>query len=110
VLTAGVLLVRVLQTGNPDLPADRVGPIIGTSVFLGIIVAAVSGWLRTGAIDDYWRRGVTAGVSVFGAAILAIFATAADLVAGPVGIAVYLLFLIAGAWRTHRAALRAARR
>jgi hypothetical protein len=67
-----------------------------------------TGWLRTRAIADQWRRGVTAAVSVFGAAILAMFATAADMIGGYIGMACYLVLLIAVAWVTHRSAVRSA--
>lgn len=107
-MTAGVLLIRVLQTGDPDFAPEQGASIIGASVFLGIVTAVAIGWLRTHAVADYWRRAVTAGVSVFGAAILAMFATAADMIGGPVGIMIYLAFLIAVAWKTHRAAARSA--
>jgi hypothetical protein len=78
-------------------------------MFVGIVAAVATGWLRTRSIDDLWRRGVTAGVAVFGAAILAVFATLADLVGGTVGLACYLLLLCVAAARTHRTAGRAAR-
>lgn len=109
VMTSGVLLIRVLQTTDSALPAEQNAAIISASMFLGIFAAVATGWLRTRTIADQWRRGVTAAVSVFGAAILAVFATAADTIGGSVGLACYLVLLIAVAWATHRAAARAAR-
>jgi len=109
VMTSGVLLVRFFQTTDSAFSAEQNAAIISASMLLGILAAVVTGWLRTRAIADQWRRGVTAAVSVFGAAILAVFATAADMIGGYVGMACYLVLLIAVAWLTHRAAARSAR-
>ena len=109
VMTTGVLLLRVLQAGNPELPVQQGGAIIGASVLLGVLAAVATGWFRTRTIPDYWRRGVASVISVFGAAVLSVFATAADMIGRRVGIALYLALLMVAAWATHRAAARAAR-
>ncbi len=108
VLTAGVLLLRVLQAGNPDMPVQQGGAILGTSAILGVVAAAATGWARTRTIPDLWRRGVTSVIAVFGAAILAVFATAADMVGRRVGLGLYLAVLIVAALATHRAAAHTA--
>jgi hypothetical protein len=111
VMTAGVLLVRLLQRGDPQNLAAQPGTwILGSSVFVGLAVAAATGWLSTRAIPDPWRRGVTAALCVFGAVLLAVVATAADMIGGARALSVYagILFVTAGA--THHLARAAARR
>jgi hypothetical protein len=107
-MTSGVLLVRFSQTTGSGFTTEQNAAIISASMFLGIIAAVTTGWLRTRSITDWWRRSVAAAVSVFGAAVLAVFATVADLIGGYVGMACYLALLIAAAWTTHRAAGRSA--
>lgn len=108
VMTSGVLLVRFFQATGSAFTAEQNAAIISASMFVGILAAVATGWLRTRSIADWWRRSVTAAVSVFGAAVLAVFATAADMIGGYVGMACYLALLIAAAWTTHRAAGRSA--
>ncbi|MDH3456645.1 MAG: hypothetical protein OER90_07350 [Gemmatimonadota bacterium] len=111
VMTAGVLLVRLLQRGDPHNLAAQPGTwILGSSVFLGLAVAATTGWLSTRAIPDTWRRGVTAALCVFGAVLLAVVATAADMIGGAPALSVYAGFLVVAAGITHGIARRAARR
>jgi hypothetical protein len=105
-MTSGVLLVRFSQATGSAFTAEQHAAIISASMFLGVLAAVATGWLRTRSIVDWWRRSVTAAVSVFGAAVLAVFATGADLIGGYVGMACYLALLIAAAWLTHRAAGR----
>ncbi|HEX9692863.1 MAG TPA: hypothetical protein VGA22_12280 [Gemmatimonadales bacterium] len=110
VLTAGVLMLRVLQQHPDGLAEATGGALLTGSMVGGVFGAIVSGWGRTRAIDDYWRRGVTAAVSVLGAALLGVAATAVDQFAGWIGLAVYLVMLLAGSVYTHlRAARNAAR-
>ncbi len=111
VMTAGVFVLRIAQAGDPAAVAASAGAtVIGVSLFLGIVAAVASAWWRTRVIDDRWRRGVAAAVSVFGAALLALIATPADLVAGRLGLGLYLTVLLAAAVLTHLAAMRAAAR
>lgn len=111
VMTAGVLLVRLLQRGDPqNLGAQPGTLILGSSVFLGLVVAAATGWVSTRSIPDTWRRGVTAALCVFGAVLLAVVATAADMIGGAPAVGVYAGFLFVAAAITHGIARRAARR
>ncbi len=111
VMTAGVLLVRLLQGGDPQNLATQLGTgILGSSVFLGLAVAVATGWLSTRAIPDPWRRGVTAALCVFGAVLLAVLATAADMIAGAGALGVYTGVLCFAAGVAHRGARQAARR
>ncbi len=107
--TSGVLAVRLLQAGDPAaLPTDVGGMILSIAVSVGLFAAVLTGWIASRAIDDTWRRGVTAALAVFGTVLLSVLATPVDLVAGPMGLAVYLVILIALAVRFLRAARRAA--
>jgi len=109
-MTAGVLAVRLLQARDPALSVD-IGPqVLTATVFVGIVAAVVATWLRTRSVPDPWRRGVTAAVSVFGAALVAMVATAADTIAGWPGLAAYSAVLLAATVLTHRQAARAAQR
>ena len=111
VMTAGVLLVRLLQSGDPQNLAAQPGTwILGSSVFLGLVVAAATGWLSTRAIPDPWRRGVTAALCVFGAVLLAVVATVADMIGGAPALSVYAGILAVAAGATHGLARGAARR
>lgn len=107
VVTAGVLLLRVLQAGRPeDLSQDVGFVVLFASMFLGIAGAATTGWLRA-RIADRWRRGVVGGISVFGAVLLALIATPLDVFVGVPGIAGYVVLLSGAAVYLHGAARRA---
>jgi hypothetical protein len=110
VMTVGVLVVRLLQVRDPALSVDVSAQVLTTSVFVGLVAAVATAGLRTRAVPDPWRRGVTAAVAVFGAALVAVVATAADTIAGWQGLAAYLVLLFAAAVFTHRQAARAAQR
>ena len=108
--TAGALLLRLLQGGRPlAVPQDIGFAIVTVSIALGIAVAAASGWLRARAIEDTWRRAVVSALSVFGATLLALLATPADMLGGSVGLAAYLTLLLVAATYIHAVAIRAER-
>ncbi len=109
IVTGGALALRLLQGGGAASLSTEIGALLlGGSAFVGMIVAVAVGWRHTRAIDDVWRRAVTGAVSAFGAVLLALGATIADMVAGPLGMIAYLVGLLAAAVATHRAARRAA--
>jgi hypothetical protein len=109
VMAAGVLVVRLLQRGDPAmLPTDTAGLILSVTVSAGLLVAVLTGWLLSRAIDDVWRRGVTAGLAVFGTVLLSVLAAPIDMAAGALGLGAYLVVLTVFAVRLHRAARRAA--
>lgn len=111
VVTVGVLLLRTLQSSSePEAVRETGDLVLGITVFAGFVAAAASGWLRTRAIDDLWRRGVTATLSVFGTTLLGLLAAPADTIGGRPGLAAYLLLLLVAAFLTHGAARRAASR
>ncbi len=109
-MTAGVFVLRLLQSGDPaSVTPDVGGAILSTAVSTGLLTAVAVAWLRSRRIDDTWRRGVTAAVSVFGTVILSVLAAPIDTVAGVAGLGTYLVALLIGAVASHRAAGRAAR-
>ena len=109
-LTAGVLTVRVLQVQPNGVAEDTAALVLTASLVAGILAAVVSGWGLTRAIDDYWRRGVTAAISVLGMALLAVAATAVDQFGGRTGLAIYLVGLAAASVVAHWTARRNAAR
>ena len=111
VMTGGVLALRLLQARDVSSMSTEGGSLLlAGSALAGLIAAVATGWLRTRAIDDVWRRGVTGAVSAFGSVLLALGSAVADMVAGPLGVAVYFALLLAAAVAAHQAARRAASR
>lgn len=117
VMTAGVFLLRLVQTVGLRAPTDLSGLVLGLTVLGGIAAAAGTGWIRTEAINDLWRRGVTAASAVFGAALLTVAALLADTLGGTIGtagralgLALYLAVLVLASLQTHRRAQAAATR
>jgi hypothetical protein len=108
-MTGGVGLVRYLQAGGAPQPGLAFGIFLGTALG-GVAAAAAFGWVHTRRIDDRWRRGVTAAVSVLGAVLLAIVAIPVDLVADGAGLGIYVVALAAALSYFHRAAARAGAR
>jgi hypothetical protein len=84
VITAGLLGLR-----------ERLSNTLSIIVFVGIVVAAVTGWTLAAPLPDQWRRGVTAALAVFGALMLAVLAAPVDMAAGQIGLTVYLSALLA---------------
>jgi len=108
VMTAGVFALRFMQaSGNTS--ADVGGSVLTATLFGGIVAAVVSAWVTTAPIADSWRRGVTSGASVLGAALLAIGATVADQLTGMFGVGAYGILLLVAAVIAHRAAYRLGR-
>lgn len=108
IMTSGVALLRSAQaTAGADLAVDTGFLMLSAGVVLGIVAAAAVGWLLARPIDDFWRRGVTAALAVFGACLLAMVAAPIDMVAGRTGLAVYLGALAATALVARSAARRA---
>ena len=85
-ITVGLIVYRTAG------PAEA---IIPTSLFVGIVVAVATAWVLSRPIADYFRRGLTAAIGTFAALLLAGLAVPADIVAGVVGLSLYLMLLIA---------------
>jgi hypothetical protein len=108
VMTAGVLAVRLAPHASAEEAATG-AVLVTASLFLGIVAAAASGWIQTRSLDDLWRRGVTAAVSVFGAALLAVGAIPADRGGGTAAVVAYgaglgVAAITAHLWLARRAA------
>lgn len=111
VMTAGVVVLRALQRGRTEeFPQDLGFTILAISLFGGIAAAAAAGWLRALPIDDLWRRGVIAALSVFTSALVALLATGADLLAGLAGLSAYLAALVVASFVLHATARKAGSR
>jgi len=78
--------------------------------FTGIVVAAGLAWRLTAPIADWWRRGVTAALAVFGAMMLAALTAPADMIGGRPGLAALGIVLAAGAVAAARFAHRSGSR
>ncbi len=107
-MTAGVFVLRVLQMRSTTEPSIG-GALLTATLFAGIVAAVASGWFAASPIDDTWRRAVVAAISVLGAALVAVGATAADQFGGVIGLGMYLTVLIVGAIALHSKARRLAR-
>lgn len=111
IMTSGVVTLRAMQARNgAALTADTGFAILSVTIVLGIVGAVLSGWLLGRPINDTWRRGVVAALSVFGASLLAVGATVTDMFTGIRGLSVYLALLAVAAVIAGRAARRAAHR
>ncbi len=111
VLTAGMLLLRIVQRSGIAEDGSGAGFVLLTSWTIAGVVAAVTvGWSRSRELDDTWRRGVIGMLSVFGTALLAGLAVPADLFAGRVGLAAYFAVLLIAFYASNTHARRAALR
>jgi hypothetical protein len=107
-MTAGVLILRLLQRGDPaSLARDAAGLLLSATVSVGLLVAILAAWRLTGPIDDLWRRGVASGMAVFGTVLLTLLAAPLDTIAGVAGLAGYLLVLAVAGTHFARLARRA---
>jgi hypothetical protein len=107
-MTAGVLALRLVQHGDPEsLSRDASGLFLSVTVTIGLLVAILVGWSLTRPIADVWRRGVAAGMAVFGTVLLTVVAAPMDALAGVIGLGAYLLALAIAAARLVGTARRA---
>ena len=84
------------EAGAPEAP-QTAAIVLTTSLLVGVVLAAGTGWMLTAAVENYWRRGVTAAVSVLGASLLAVVALPLDAFLGPAGLFVYVAVLVVAA-------------
>ena len=76
-------------------------------LFFGIVTAVATAWSLAGAIDDTWRRAVTATLAAFAGLMLAGLAAPADMIGGQIGLLVYAIVLAGCAGHAARVARRA---
>jgi hypothetical protein len=99
---AGAALVAVALV----LLRHRLADLLPLIPFGGIVVAATVAWLLAAPIADWWRRGVTAALAVFGAMMLAALTAPADMVGGHWALGAFALVLAAAALAAARYARR----
>lgn len=107
-MTAGLLILRTFQRGRVAETQDAGFTLLAVAVLVAIAAAAATGWWLSRGIEEAWRRGVVAALSVFGTVMLSLVAVPADLLGGRAGLAGYLLLLVAGATWSLVQARRAA--
>jgi hypothetical protein len=88
----------------------RLDAVLPLLPFAGIVVAVALAWWLAAPITDWWRRGVTAALAVFGAMMLSALTAPADMVGGRPALAVLAILLAAGALAAARYAQRSGSR
>jgi len=73
----------------------RLDNLLPLLVFGGIVTAAGVAWRCAAPITDWWRRGLTAALAVFGALMLTALSAPADMVAGVAGLLAFGAVLLA---------------
>jgi hypothetical protein len=84
----------------------RLEHLLPLLVFGGIVAAAAVGWGLAAPIADWWRRGLTASLAVFGALMLTALSAPADMIAGPAGLLAFAAVLLAVAALAARHSVR----
>lgn len=112
VITLGVIVLRFLpgQETIQEIPDHLTTQdvILQVSLVGGVLVAATSGWLLTRAILDYYHRGLTAALGVFGSFVLGGMAVPVDMIGHRIGLFIYVTALVALGNYSFRKARRAA--
>jgi hypothetical protein len=85
---------------------NRLASLLPILLFAGVVVAATIAWALARPITDWWRRGVTAALAVFGAMMLAALTAPADMFAQRVGLAALTVVLAVASGLATRYALR----
>jgi hypothetical protein len=75
-------------------------------VFGGIVTAAALAWRLAAPITDWWRRGLTAVLAVFGALMLTALSAPADRIAGITGLLALAAALLGAAGLAARHSVR----
>jgi hypothetical protein len=88
----------------------RLDAVLPLLPFAGIVVAVTLAWWLAAPIADWWRRGVTAALAVFGAMMLAALTAPADMIGGRPALAGLAIVLAAGALAAARYARRSGSR
>ncbi|HEY2824235.1 MAG TPA: hypothetical protein VGI83_01695 [Gemmatimonadales bacterium] len=100
VVAAGLLIFRTWQASGAAIPPRL--PLLSGPLLTGIALSVTLTWRLTRLIPDVWQRGITAGLALFGSAMLAALAAPADTLGGRPGIALYGLALILSGWTALR--------
>jgi hypothetical protein len=105
-LAAGAATGAAVVAAGLALLRHRLDPVLVLLPFAGIVAAATVAWLLAAPITDWWRRGVTAALAVFGAVMLAALTAPADMLGGRWALAAFALVLGAAAVGAARYARR----
>ena len=84
----------------------RLEHVLPLLVFGGIVTAAAVAWRLAAPITDWWRRGLTAALAVFGALVLTALSAPADMIAGPAGVLAFAAVLLLAAGLAARYSIR----
>lgn len=95
VVALGLLLFR-----------NQLTHLLSILVFAGIVVASALAWYLARPVADWWRRGVTAVMAVFGAMLLTALTAPLDMVAGQLGLAGFTIITLALSTAAARYSLR----
>jgi hypothetical protein len=89
-IVATLVIVRTLaQHVSPDSYKESAADPVLLGAFAGLAVAAGFGWLRSGALDNIWQRGVIAVLGAVGAVIVGFIAWPVDQLLGRTGLIVW---------------------
>ncbi len=88
-LAAGAAVGAALIAAGIGVFRPSIGTALPLVVFFGIALAATTGWVVAGPLDDTWRRAITTTLAVFGALMLAGLAAPIDVVGGRLGLLAY---------------------
>jgi hypothetical protein len=107
-LLAGATAGAALVAAGLVILRDRLEGVLPLLLFAGIVAAVTTAWALTAPIADWWRRGLTAALAVFGAMMLTALTAPVDMVGGRVALAVFtagmLLAFVAAARYARRSA------
>jgi hypothetical protein len=92
-LAAGAASGAMVVAAGLAVLRHHLDPVLVLLPFAGIVVAAAVAWLLAAPITDWWRRGVTAALAVFGAMMLAALTAPADMLGGRWALAAFALVL-----------------
>jgi hypothetical protein len=104
----GLSLLRTVQHGRVSETQNAGFTVLAMTVCAGLAVAVLCAWWLSTGIDVLWRRAVTAALAACGALLLSLLAVPADLIGGRLGLALYIVPLLAGAAYAFVHARRAA--
>jgi len=89
-IVSTLVIVRTMARHvSPDTYQDSAADPVLIGTFAGLAVAATFGWLRSGALDNIWQRGVIAILAAVGAVIVGFIAWPVDQLLGRTGLIVW---------------------
>ncbi len=89
IVSALVIVRTMARHVSPDTYQESAADPVLIGAFAGLAVAASFGWLRSGALDNIWQRGVVAILAAVGALIIGFIAWPVDQLLGRTGLIVW---------------------